>query len=52
MDREIPGLHHVTAIAEILRNAGADVTIRFFQAGHELTPDDVDLARECLSDLN
>ena len=26
-----------SALAELLRNAGADVTIRYFQAGHELT---------------
>ena len=36
-------------LVELLRNAGADVTIRFFQAGHELTSDDVDLAREWLT---
>jgi predicted esterase len=33
----------------MLRDAGADVTIRFFQSGHELTGDDVDLAREWLT---
>jgi phospholipase/carboxylesterase len=38
-------------LAELLRNAGADVTIRFFQSGHELTSDDVDLAREWLTRL-
>ena len=38
-------------LAELLRNAGADVTIRFFQSGHELTSEDVDLARECLTRL-
>jgi phospholipase/carboxylesterase len=36
-------------LVELLRNAGADVTIRFFQSGHELTKDDVDLAREWLA---
>jgi phospholipase/carboxylesterase len=36
-------------LAELLRAAGADVTIRFFQSGHELTRDDVDLAREWLT---
>jgi phospholipase/carboxylesterase len=36
-------------LAGLLRSAGADVTIRFFQSGHELTPDDVDLAREWLA---
>jgi len=35
----------------LLRSAGADVTIRFFQSGHELTSDDVDLAREWLTRL-
>jgi predicted esterase len=33
-------------LAELLRNAGADVTIRFFQASHALTPDDIDAAGE------
>lgn len=37
-------------LVEMLRNAGADVTIRFFQSGHELTADDVDLAREWLTE--
>lgn len=36
-------------LAGLLRNTGADVTIRFFPSGHELTPDDVDHAREWLS---
>ena len=35
-------------LAELLRNAGTDVTMRFFQAGHELTPADVEAAREWL----
>ena len=35
-------------LAELLRSAGADVTIRFFQASHALTSDDVDAAREWL----
>ena len=35
-------------LAELLRGAGADVTMRFFQAGHELTPADVEAAREWL----
>jgi phospholipase/carboxylesterase len=38
-------------LAELLRDAGADVTVRFLQSGHELTPDDVDLAREWLRNL-
>ena len=36
-------------LVELLRSAGADVTIRFFQSGHELTSDDVDRAREWLT---
>jgi predicted esterase len=36
-------------LVEMLRSAGADVTIRFFKSGHELTSDDVDLAREWLT---
>jgi phospholipase/carboxylesterase len=36
-------------LSGLLRSAGADVTIRFFQSGHELTADDVNLAREWLS---
>jgi phospholipase/carboxylesterase len=36
-------------LAGLFRNAGADVTIRFFPSGHELTGEDVDLAREWLT---
>jgi predicted esterase len=36
-------------LVEMLRSSGADVTIRFFQSGHELTSEDVDLAREWLT---
>lgn len=35
-------------LAELLRNAGADVTIRFFQGGHGLTQADVEAAQEWL----
>jgi predicted esterase len=35
-------------LAELLRNAGADVTMRFFQGGHELTPEDIQAAHEWL----
>jgi predicted esterase len=35
-------------LAELLRGAGADVTIRFFQGGHGLTPEDLHAAREWL----
>jgi predicted esterase len=38
-------------LVNVLRNAGADVTIRFFQSGHELTSDDVDVARQWISEL-
>jgi predicted esterase len=38
-------------LGELLRAAGADVTIRFFEGGHELTHDDVDAAREWLMKL-
>ena len=36
-------------LAELLRSAGADVTIRFFQASHALTPGDVEVARDWLA---
>ena len=39
------------ALAELLSNAGANVTIRYFQAGHELAPADVEGAREWLMTL-
>ena len=39
------------ALDELLRNAGADVTIRYFQAGHELTMADVESARKWLTTL-
>ena len=35
-------------LAELLRSAGADVTIRFFQGGHELTQADIQAAQEWL----
>jgi phospholipase/carboxylesterase len=38
-------------LAELLRSAGADVTMRYFPAGHELTPADVESAREWLMTL-
>jgi predicted esterase len=38
-------------LVELLREAGADVTIRFLESGHELTRDDVDAAREWLTTL-
>ena len=38
-------------LAELLRKAGADVTIRHFPAGHELTSADIESAREWLMAL-
>ena len=51
LDPIVPG-SETKALAELLRAAGADVEVRFLQAGHELTAQDVDLAREWLRDLN
>ena len=49
-DPIIPG-SEAKQLAELLRGAGADVTIRFLQGGHELRPEDVDGAREWLAKL-
>ena len=38
-------------LVELLRTAGADVTVRFLSAGHALTPADISLARDWLSGL-
>ena len=38
-------------LAELLRRAGADVTIRFAKAGHGLTNDDLEVARPWLGEL-
>ena len=38
-------------LAELLRRAGADVTIRFAKAGHGLTNDDLEAARHWLAEL-
>lgn len=38
-------------LAELLRSAGADVTMRHFSAGHELTPADVESARDWMMTL-
>ena len=35
-------------LVELLRAAGADVTIRFFDAGHNLTNDEIEIARDWL----
>jgi hypothetical protein len=37
-------------LAELLRQAGADVTIRFAKAGHGLTNDDLEAARHWLGE--
>ena len=42
----------VQRLAELLRRAAADVTIRFFNAGHGLTNDDVVTARDWLEKLS
>jgi predicted esterase len=39
------------SLGQLLRDAGADVTIRYFQAGHELTMADVESARDWLTVL-
>jgi len=39
-------------LVELLRRAGADVTIRFFHAGHGLTNSDLETARHWLGALN
>jgi predicted esterase len=39
------------ALAELLRIARADVAMHYFQAGHKLTPADVESAREWLEKL-
>ena len=44
-------VYEMKKLAEILRNAGAEVTMRYFPAGHELTPADVEAAREWLTSL-
>src|SRR6184192_1832199 len=41
----------VQRLVELLRRAGADVTIRFFNAGHGLTNDDLEAARHWLAAL-
>lgn len=38
-------------LAQLLRDAGADVTIQFLDAGHGLTRKDVDLSRQWLAGL-
>ena len=38
-------------LCELLRNAGAEVTLRYFEAGHDLTMADVKTARDWLRQL-
>jgi phospholipase/carboxylesterase len=38
-------------LAQLLREAGADVTVRFFEAGHNLTNHDLEAARDWLMTL-
>jgi len=38
-------------LVQLLRHAGADVTVRFLNAGHALTPEDISLARDWLRGL-
>jgi phospholipase/carboxylesterase len=38
-------------LVELLRSSGADVTLRFFNAGHGLTNSDVEAAGQWLKDL-
>jgi phospholipase/carboxylesterase len=42
----------VQRLVELLRRAGADATIRFFNAGHGLTNEDLEAARHWLGGLN
>jgi phospholipase/carboxylesterase len=49
-DPIVPG-SETKALAELLRSGGANVAVRFLQTGHELTPQDVDLAHQWLSKL-
>ncbi len=49
-DPIVPG-SEAKRLAELLRRAGADVTIRFAKAGHGLTNDDFEAARHWLGEL-
>jgi predicted esterase len=44
-------ISEIDALANLLRGAGADLTIHHFHAGHELTMSDVESAREWLRTL-
>jgi phospholipase/carboxylesterase len=47
----IAPVSEMKGLAELLRDAGADVTIRFAKAGHGLTNEDLEGARDWLRDL-
>jgi predicted esterase len=49
-DPIVPG-SETNELADILRSASADVTMRYFPAGHELTPSDVEAATDWLTAL-
>ena len=42
-------MSETNALADLLRRAGADITIRHFQAGHELTSQDLEAAKDWLN---
>ena len=42
-------MSETNALADLLRRAGADITIRYFQAGHELTSQDLEAAKDWLN---
>jgi predicted esterase len=45
----IIAMSETKTLAELLRKAGADVTIRYFQSGHELTMADAEAAKDWLA---
>ena len=45
-------MSETNALAGLLRRAGADITIRYFQAGHELTSQDLEAAKDWLNLLH
>ena len=49
--RSVIPISETKRLVEILRDAGADVTMPYFQAGHELTLADVESGREWLMTL-
>jgi phospholipase/carboxylesterase len=49
-DPIIPG-SQTQQLAKLLRGAGANVVVRYFESGHELTREDIDAARQWLIDV-